>query len=350
MGLGTRLLRNLWIQRITFWCVSLFFFFRLFSFDDEIFISLIDLLYATLFLILLVPSVLLVNHWLIPRFIDKGRYGLFLVLFTLVSLAGTQLNMWFFGPVVDIIFPNLFLINYYSFTELWQFYLAFPAVAGLLQLSKGWFRNLESTKRIEQLKTEKLEAELKSLKGQVNPHFLFNALNSIYGLALKNSSKTADSVMLLSDLLRYSLYQGEKDFVRLEDEIEMIQKYIEIQETRLQKTLHWEMDFDGYTADFQIIPMLLQPLFENAFKHGHVDAAPFVKAQLSTSNEGHFSFSISNARALNAQTLVKESGGVGLNNIRKRLELVYPERHRFETETNATHFTVILDIYAHARA
>lgn len=349
MQLGKKILRNIWGQRIAFWCVSLLFFYRLFSREDQILFSSIDLLYSLLFLLLLAPSVLLVNHWLVPSFINKGRYLLFFLLFALISLAGTQVNLWFFGYAVDFLFPGLYLLNYYSFVELLQFYLAFPAVAGLLQLSKGWFLHLESTKRIEQLKTEKLEAELKSLKGQVNPHFLFNALNSIYALALKNSSKTADSVMRLSDLLRYSLYQSEKDFVRLEEEMEMIEKYIGIQETRLQQSLHWELNFEGYDADFQIAPMLLQPLFENAFKHGDSSGKPFVQAELHTA-AGALRFTITNALLTQPTALVKEPGGVGLSSIRKRMELVYPNKHRFETQETETHFTVILEIYAHERA
>jgi len=348
MTLGKKILSNVWGQRIFFWCVSLLFFYRLFSKRESGF-SPIDLLYAALFLALLAPMVLVVNHWLIPTFVNRARYFLSIFIYLLFSILGTLLNQWFFDGAVDRLFPGLYLINYYSFTELWQFYLAFPAVAGLLQLSKGWFLHLEASQRIEQLKAQNLEAELKSLKGQVNPHFLFNALNSIYALALKNSEKTAPSVMQLSDLLRYSLYQTEKEYVRIEDEIEMIEKYIEIQETRLQHPVHIQLDFKNYDPGFKIPPMLLQPLFENAFKHGDTMGRPFIKADLFTS-EDKLTFSISNPVFEPSDTSWKDSGGVGLHNIQKRLELIYPDKHQFKTTETGTHFMVQIEIYSHERA
>lgn len=344
MNIREKILSNVWGQRIFFWCISLLFFYRLFSKRGSGF-SPIDLLYAALFLALLTPMVLVVNHWLLPTFVNKGKYLLSLLLFALFSLLGTFMNQWFFEGAVDTLFPDLYLINYYSFAELWQFYLAFPAVAGLLQLSKGWFLHLEASQRIEQLKAENLEAELKSLKGQVNPHFLFNALNSIYALALKNSEKTAPSVMQLSDLLRYSLYQTEKEYVRIEDEIEMIEKYIEIQETRLQHPVDIELDLKDFDPSFKIPPMLLQPLFENAFKHGDTMGKPFIRAELSTSNN-KLTFKISNPVFEPINTSWQDSGGVGLHNIQKRLELIYPNKHQFKTTETGIDFGVYIEIYS----
>ena len=259
------------------------------------------------------------------------------------------MNQLFFTHVVDLIFPGFYFINYWSFTQLWQVYLAYCGIAALLQLSKGWFENLRVQNELAMLRSEKSQAELMLLKSQVNPHFLFNSLNSIYSLALKQSEQTAASVMHLSELLRYALYQSGNELVTLQDEVDMVNKYLKLQ--RLRRPERTQIEFDTSQADLthKVPPMLIQPLFENAFKHGDPAAAPFIEA-FARSDSQSFFFAIKNRIKPADDGEHHDVGGIGLENIRKRLELLYPNQHRLLVKEGNGSFQVIIEIYRHESA
>jgi len=186
------------------------------------------------------------------------------------------------------------------------------------------FRQIKS---IIRLKNEKTKAELMHLKSQVNPHFFFNMLNNLYGLVDKDSKKAKTLILKLSDMMRYSIYEGEKETVPLSDEIEYLQNYIELHKMRYHKAIEVKFDLQIEEEDYQIMPLLFIILLENAFKHGveNLRKNAYVHIQMRAINKEVY-FEIENNFDASEQ---ETQGGIGLKNLNRRLELVYPKRHHF---------------------
>lgn len=196
----------------------------------------------------------------------------------------------------------------------------------------------------QELEKTQLRTELKYLKSQLNPHFLFNALNSIYFLIKKNPDEAADALAGFSDLLRHQLYQKEGEKIDLAEEIENLKKYIQLAALRKSKDLKISIDLPDDIENIKITPLLLLPLVENAFKHtGNKEGFIEVKAIL---NEENLDFVVRNnfEHYTPEPTQVKEEGGIGLVNIRRRLDLLYPERHKLTIKEEETIFTANLNI------
>jgi len=217
------------------------------------------------------------------------------------------------------------------------------AIAAIIKLLKQWF----TTQQINQsLKQEKLAAELKFLKAQIHPHFLFNTLNNLYALTLKKSAKAPEVVLKLSDLLDYMLYECNVSKVGLDKEITMLENYIELEKIRYGDDLTVDFQIDKASKSVLISPMLLLPLVENAFKHG-VSAeinSKWIKINLETNN-GSLQFSIENSKdpksTNNKETYTE---GIGLKNVIRRLELVYKDVHELKVSDNGDSFIVVLKI------
>lgn len=194
------------------------------------------------------------------------------------------------------------------------------------------------------LKSEKLEAEMKFLKSQINPHFLFNVLNNVYSLALSNSQHTAEVVMKLSEMLRYVLYEANVDEVPLDREIQYIQNFIDLQKLKDDETIHIDFEIETTEQEIQIAPMLLVTFVENAFKHGNIEdtSTGWIKIKIEA-NQEEVNFKIVNS--LPTKELQKDKvGGIGLKNVQQRLKLLYPRRHFLQIKTNQQQFDVDLKI------
>jgi len=190
----------------------------------------------------------------------------------------------------------------------------------LLRMSTAW-RHAE--KQREVLEKEKLNAELKFLKSQVNPHFLFNTLNSIYSLARKNAVGTQDAILKLSQLMRYMIYESNNGKVPLEKEISYIENYIDLQRLRISSSITINYAVLGTSEGYLIEPMLLIPFIENAFKHG-ISYTNDCKIDISIKiTEGVLHLSVVNFRYKKPSR--DKEGGVGLENVRNRLHLLYPD-------------------------
>lgn len=195
----------------------------------------------------------------------------------------------------------------------------------------------------QELKNQRLEAELKFLKTQVNPHFLFNTLNNIYSLAFVGSAQTAPMVMKLSEMMRYMIYDCTAALVPLEKEIQYLQNYIELQQIKTEKLQSIQFEIQGNPTGIMIAPLLLVPLFENAFKHGNLEEIG--KGWLTSSlrlTSDTLEFTISNSISTNPAT--HPAGGIGLNNIRTRLQLRYPNHHQLEIVPQSDSFQVSLHL------
>ncbi|WP_299217235.1 histidine kinase [uncultured Aquimarina sp.] len=195
---------------------------------------------------------------------------------------------------------------------------------------------IRQIKSIIRLKNEKTKTELLHLKSQVNPHFFFNTLNNLYGLVEEDSKKAQELILKLSDMMRYSIYEGEHDFVTINKEIEYLQNYIELHKMRYHKKTDVQFNCNIEDKKSKIMPLLFIILLENAFKHGleNLRENAFVRLNLtSTAKEIHFEIE----NNFDTTELAKEPG-IGLKNLKRRLELVYPKKHFLS-------FAVTEDVY-----
>lgn len=201
--------------------------------------------------------------------------------------------------------------------------LFFVLVSLILRFIQKWQHD-EKEKYV--LEKEKSDAELQFLKQQINPHFLFNSLNSIYSLANKKSDLTTEAILKLSGILRYVLYHSEKKLVPLIDEIATIENYIELQRLRLTKKVLLNYDTKGNPENYLIEPLLLMPIFENAFKFG-VDSITesFIDIHLEI-NSGKLYLHATN-KIVPQKEKSDEDSGIGIKNIKRRLELLYPDNY-----------------------
>ncbi|WP_299275435.1 sensor histidine kinase [uncultured Psychroserpens sp.] len=200
------------------------------------------------------------------------------------------------------------------------------------------FKNIKS---IVNLKNEKAKTELKLLRSQVSPHFFFNMLNNLYGLVDIDPNKTKQLILKLSDMMRYSIYEGQNDTTTIKEELDFISDYIELHRMRYHKSIDvaFETDVKNYTIE--IMPLLFIILVENAFKHG-VEALQndaFIRIKL-VANDDKVFFEIEN----NFDITNEIEKGIGLKNLKRRLELVCPKKHKFSTEILKDTFRATLEI------
>jgi len=195
----------------------------------------------------------------------------------------------------------------------------------------------------QQLRIEKQEAELNYLKSQTNPHFLFNTLNNIYSLARDKSDLAPESILRLSKILRYMLYEAGGTFIAIEQELKIINDYIALEKLRYDESLHINFNYDVEDMKQALPPLLLMPLVENAFKHGvsETRSQPFVDIHVSV-NQRKLVFAVKNSvEGFPGERTVKES--IGLSNLRRQLELLYTDYH-LSVQQGESVFTAILKI------
>jgi hypothetical protein len=197
----------------------------------------------------------------------------------------------------------------------------------------------EQWKWIQNLKAEKSKTELSLLRTQINPHFFFNTLNNLYALTVKNSKQAPEVILKLSDMMRYTIYEGEKATVKLSDEIEYLENYIELHKIRYRKTVDISLKHD-VNADLSVAPLLYIILLENAFKHGVETLTENAYIHINLYEEGGFiCFDIKNNFDPNE---IPESNGIGLKNLNRRLSLLYKDMHQIDTvKTNNTYKTTL---------
>jgi hypothetical protein len=216
------------------------------------------------------------------------------------------------------------------------------AVSTSIKITSQWYANEKTRKETE---NQKLNAELSFLKSQINPHFFFNTLNSIYSLASKKSDKTPEAIIKLSQLMRYIIYDSEKELVPLKNEIEYIANFVELQKLRIKENVHIDLSINGPVNDKWIEPMLLLPFIENAFKHG-IDYTRdcVIRISIKTS-EGKLFFETENQKVIQiSQPWDNGNSGIGLANSKKRLNLLYPESHSLKIFEENNLFNIRLEL------
>ena len=218
-------------------------------------------------------------------------------------------------------------------------FIAFYFILVFIAISYWVFKQIKS---IIRLKNEKAKTELMHLKSQVNPHFFFNMLNNLYGLVDQDAKKAQKLILKLSDMMRYSIYEGEKDTVLLSEEITYLQNYIELHKMRYHKIIDVQFNIEMKDNDYEIMPLLFIILLENAFKHGveNLRENAYVHINLVARNN-EVKFEIDN----NFDSSENEhEDGIGLKNLKRRLELVYPKKHTLTLSKTDTFYNAKLNI------
>jgi LytS/YehU family sensor histidine kinase len=201
-----------------------------------------------------------------------------------------------------------------------------------------------NTVKKEQLEKGAVEAELYYLKSQINPHFLFNTLNNIHTLVYKQAPTAPEAVMQLASLMRYMIYESNAPTVPLAKEMEYLQDYISLQQLRYKQGPVVEVKIHGEAENCQIAPLLFIHLIENAYKHSPARLNPGdLKVRVEV-KEDNLTFSVQNPVGNNKDHALDEPGGIGLPNVRKRLALLYPDRHSLEISNSGETFGVVLTI------
>lgn len=191
---------------------------------------------------------------------------------------------------------------------------------------QDWFNNEKVRTKLE---NEKLIAELAFLKSQINPHFLFNSLNNIYSLAYQKAEKTPEAILKLSEIMRYMLYDSNVDKVPLSDEIRYLENYIELQKLRFKDKIHVKFEIIGNPEGYHITPLVLISFVENAFKHGITTDSNHPILILFNIDPDKLFFQVTNKKSsLNKD----ETGGIGLKNVQRRLDLIYKDQYRLHIE------------------
>lgn len=227
--------------------------------------------------------------------------------------------------------------------------LAFTGIVAVTSIVIAYMRIiLSKEKAVLQTQVSAKSAELSSLRAQINPHFLFNALNSLYATALKeNSEKTADGIQKLGDMMRFMLQENNRDRIPLDKEIEYLHNYIQIQRMRIDEThpIEIRVNIQAPNRAICLAPMMLTPFVENAFKHGISLRHPSWIYITLTLDDTHLYFKVHNSRYPKMGNDPEESqSGVGLDNVRKRLDLIYPNRHQLAIQQSEQDYFVALTL------
>ncbi len=255
-----------------------------------------------------------------------------------------RLIAFIYGPLfLYFLYLRLFTGNletYLKIKEDFPFYLFFLPIPVLFLI---WV--FEQWKWVQNLKADKAKAELAMLRTQINPHFFFNTLNNLYALTVKQSEKAPEVILKLSDMMRYTIYEGNKEMVTLEEEIEYLNNYIELHKIRYKKSVEITFNHKVNTS-LTIAPLLYIILLENAFKHGIETLAEdaFIHINL-TEETGFIIFSIENNFDPNE---ISSSNGIGLQNLKRRLSLLYKNKHELQIDVSNSLYKTTLKIAKHA--
>jgi hypothetical protein len=295
------------------------------------------LLYTVIFHLPIVAAVYFNLNTLIPRFLTKSKFIIYLLSLAGLIFITAIVDFGIFDYCIDKIFPNIYFISYFKVWELVLIVKGYLIFTLLVFLIWQYYNMLVANR-------QKAQNELSTLKAQINPHFLFNNLNTIYSLASKNDVRTKDVILQLSDFLRYVLYDTSKETIPLEKEVEIIRKYVDLQKERVDPSMtKIQLIIEGNFENTVISPLLLLPLAENCFKHGIGKKEGHIFIYVGFKQK-QFIFTTENTIALRERTGEEVSGGIGINNVENRLNLLYPNRHSLHYEDVDGIFKVELKI------
>jgi two-component system LytT family sensor kinase len=334
------------LQHIVFWLISIVLFtvvliytrgdFNFYSITPQMAVSIL----ITIAFIAL--SVYINLLWLIPAFFNKKKF----LLFFLLELANILLFI-FSNYYVTFIFEGGAHPNFLAeFIAEFILILIFLIVSTLLKFMRDSIALQDVELRMKEVEKQKIEAELRALKAQVNPHFFFNTLNSLYSLSLDKSDKAPELILKLSDLMRYVIYESKDDLVPIGKQLEFLQSYVYLERLRADENLLINFEVRGSNFDMKVAPLLYVAFIENAFKHGSKvkQEHPFIHIVFDLEKDDRIVFTIENKVEHFSEK--RSAGGFGLSNVKKLLELLYPGRHNLKIVETTSQYSVELTILA----
>ena len=294
--------------------------------------------------LLFYAAIVYFNLWyLIPNYLNEKRsliYGLLLV-------ATAAVLMPIKTMVLYLLFSSEKEIQALLVEEQFFAFLTLFVVGGgttLTHIVSEWLRHQREKK---ELQTKTMQSELRFLKSQINPHFLFNTLNNLYALTLKKSDQAPEIVLKLSEMMRYMLYECNEKQVSLEKEVNYLRNYLDLEGLRQGKKVDISFIVDGVVTDQKIAPLLFITFLENSFKHGlsHHIQKGFVNIKMKVHNK-NLEFSIENSKPDQANRFQdrRRVGGIGLVNVRRRLNLIYPGQHQLKITESPDSYAVSLNL------
>lgn len=303
------------------------------------------LAYAGLVFVCQLPLVYTHLYVLVPRLLNKKQYITYFLITAIGIVIYSRIFYFVLKQLPESQMPERmvrFINNISPNFDMLEGLIVVILTYALKYTLIAFFTQTELLK----VQKEKLQLELNALKAQIHPHFLFNTLNNLYSLTLKNSDKASEVVLKLSDIMRYVLYQSNEERVALQKEIDFISNYVELQKIRYHDRYDIRLEIVGNTEDLHIAPLLFIDFTENAFKHG-IDkrfSDGFVHVQFNIENNS-VHFTCSNSIGNNDQEgIIQQDAGIGLNNVRKRLAILYPQQHELNFTDNGEIFTVDLKL------
>lgn len=336
------LFRNRVLQHVLFWVAHLVFYATLYgSFEENYGQTFLE---EFMYMPVKIVFTYFVMYFLLPNYLFAGRYTSFLLLFLASSfIAGIIQRYIAFNFDYPIYYPQALADGFFYIPKIMKMVVAiYPVLffAVAIKLLKYWYANQHAQQVLTQ---EKLQAELKFLKTQIHPHFLFNTLNNLYALTLKKSDLAPEMVLKLSELINYMLYECTGDSVLLSKEIKFIRNYADIERMRYGDKLDIDIRVSGDVNERKIAPLILLPFVENCFKHGASEdlEQSWVKVSVDIHPDRIVAKVENNKVAGNGS---QKSEGIGIHNVKRRLDLLYPGRYDLKIINGEETFLVILSI------
>lgn len=296
-------------------------------------------LHQIIFFLTYVLAAAIIGYYLMPRFLYQKKYWQFFA-YTIVVIAVIILleelvleQLLFPGTKRARSFPGVFF----------SLLGVLPVITILSGFKFGWDA-LQKQEQIEELKSSMQESELQFLRSQINPHFLFNNLNNLYSYALEGSPKTPEIILELSGLLRYMLYECKEKFVPLQKEIEQLHNFIKLNKLQIEDRGTVDFNTREILSKYTIAPLILVVFIENAFKHSQSGQSHNIKISVDIYMEGATLYFNCTNNFVPVKKLETVDTGIGLENVKKRLQLLYPEAHNLKITSSAEHYEVNLSL------
>jgi len=331
-----RLLKNI-ILHLLFWIIVVLYFTWAMGFNTDVKKHIINSLYFLPGHMIIVYPIL---YFLVPKYLLKRKFiHFFIGLILLVFIC--QIYAMFFQYSINTnegIFKGMSMNTGKNVLP----YIHVGGIALTIKLLKHWYEQKTQTVKAEQQKTL---TELKLLRTQVHPHFLFNTLENLHTHTLEGSRKAPEIVLKLSSLLRFMIYESNISRIPLIKEIELLKNYIDLEQLRYGNRLDFSITISGNIKEYQIAPLLLLPFLENAFKYGTSQQIEqcWISLDLSIVDSSMY-FKLVNSVEMNKGTKAKKVSGLGLQNVKRRLELLYKDKYSFETILQDEVFIVNLNL------
>jgi two-component system LytT family sensor kinase len=279
--------------------------------------------------------------YLVPKFLNQKNFMTYVLLLLAMVAVLTPIKVMLLYITYEEVDPREFLVMNQHTVFLILFVIAGGST--VIRIISDWQRHQRDRKDLE---TQRMQSEIKFLKSQINPHFLFNTLNSLYALTLKKSDKAPEIVIKLSEMMRYMLYESNERRVPLQKEVNYIQNYLALEALRQSGHADIQFNVEGQISDQTIAPLIFIPFLENSFKHGlnHQISDGYVYVTMKVL-DNRLLLRIQNSKPEHApQPAEKNSGGIGLANVQRRLNLLYPNQYKLDIEDNDKEHIVELSL------